>query len=223
MPQRTQRAIIPTKVPTAHPDLDASALLDLCAGLGLTEQELYMAQIYVQTGNRRRAIQEAGYTNWWPKTLRFREAVHRLQAHFAQFIGIQTEQILLGLKTAAFHDPADIYEDDGASWVLKPLEDWPLEVRQCVQEIRVHETVDPEGNVHREVKVKFPDRLKAKELLGKYLNLWREDTPTTPNYTLVIHTHPEEEPADPALAAKPVQRIEAPGLTIELPPEEEQS
>jgi hypothetical protein len=76
--------------------------------------------------------------------------------------------------------------------------------------------------VKKRTKVKFVSRLQAQKLLGDYLKLWASETQVGAKYQLIIHMQPEPESPDSALAAKPVQRIEGGGVTIELPPDDEE-
>ena len=195
---------------------------DLLRDLYLTDLERRWVEVYVQTGSRVKTAQALGigrsqsgsdptYGRW-----EVRAAVARLQAHYSRKIGLDTERILAGLKAEAFHDPAEIYEDDGASWNIKPLDEWPLDLRQCVQEINTHTTVDPKGHTHTYVKVKFCDRQKAKELLGRHLRMWEAEKQTTVPYTLIIHQHATPDALE---AAKPVPMLETDAFRIEMPGE----
>jgi hypothetical protein len=204
----------------ARPPTEGQQLEELLRDLYLSDRERRWVEVYVQTGSHRKAAQALGetmggggmnphYGRW-----EVRAAVARLQAHYSRKIGLETERILAGLKAEAFHDPAEIYEDDGASWNLKPLDEWPLELRQCVQEINTHTTVDPKGNSHTYVKVKFADRQKAKELLGRHLRMWEAEKNQVVPYTLIIHQHATPDAVE---AAKPVQTLETEAFRIEMP------
>ncbi len=142
-------------------------------------------------------------------------AIARLQAYYSAKIGIQTERLLGALKAQAFLDPLDAF-DEGQEWKLRPLEEWPLEVRQCLKSVKTRtiERTDRQGNctVTTEVDVEFPDRQEAIRLLGMHLGLW--DKPKGGGgYTLII------QPQDSA-ATPPVPKSVNHGLVIDLPPED---
>ena len=180
---------------------------------GLHETERLWVEAYVRTGKMDGDTYPSRKTNPWVQ-----RAINRLKAFYSKYVGLETENLLGALKAAAFHDPVQIFKDG----VIQDVQDWPLESRECIQEIDQISWVDRNGQRKQRTKVKFVSRLQAQKLLGDYLKLWAPETHVGAKYQLVIHMHPEPESPDPALAATPVQRIEGGGVTIELPPDEEE-
>ena len=139
-------------------------------------------------------------------------AVARVQAYYSAKMGLQIERILGGLKAEAFFDPAEIFEP-GSVGTLRPIDEWPLEIRQCLKKFKTRRRTDKEGTTTVDIEVEFSDRQEAKRILGQHLGLW--DKPKGGGgYTLIIQ---RQEPALPE--PKPVKRIQGPGdLIIDLTP-----
>ena len=148
-----------------------------------------------------------------------RAAVSRLQTWWAEHTSVQASRVLDALEAQAFADPALIYEQDGESWELKPLSQWPLHMRQSVHKIHYTETTSGYGKLKRttrRVNVDFANRQSALEMLGRHLRLFDANKEQTVPFTLVVNTAPAE-PEGP----KPVgpQVIDGIGLQIHLPEE----
>lgn len=179
---------------------------------GLHEVERTWVETYVRTGKLTGDTYPSRLTDPYIK-----RAISKLKAFYSRYVGLETEHLLGALKAAAYHDPVQIFDEHGA---IREVEDWPLEIRECIQEIDQTSWTDKDGHVKKRTKVKFVNRLQAQKLLGDYLKLWAPETSQGGKYQLVIHMHPEPESPDPALLAKPVQRIEGGGVRIELPPDD---
>lgn len=90
-------------------------------------------------------------------------------------VEVTADEVLEGLKRLAFFDPADFYEKTGA---LKSIHDIPKEARMALAGIEIEELFDGRGDdrvrIGDTVKVKWWDRPRALELLGKHLKLFTE-------------------------------------------------
>ena len=104
---------------------------------GLSQPEKQFVLNYVQSGDAHKAFRDAGLAHsekysrqrsWqYMQRPKIKAAVARVQAHFAEQMGLHVWQILGGLHGAAFHDPACLYEEDGeGGWRLRPMAEWPL-------------------------------------------------------------------------------------------------
>jgi phage terminase small subunit len=96
-----------------------------------------------------------------------RHAYEMRKAQLAARAAITVEAIAAELANHAWHDPVDLY--DPASFTLKPLSEWPAELRRCVQEITY---IPPGEKSQGHVKVKWVNRQAALELLGKYKGMF---------------------------------------------------
>lgn len=204
---------------------------------GLSEREKQAIFYYIQSGNKTAAYTAAGYKNN-SETLhnggahpgqdtfqitdnkhatRFfaqrhiAEAVERAQATLTAKAGVTTEDILTGLKSDAYGDLGELYVP--GTFQLKPPSEWPEQLRRSVQEIAVRTM--PNGDIM--AVVRWPDRIRAKELLGKHKRMWEEKQTQGHGSTLIIQ-HVVQPP--PALEPKPVRQavIDAGSFQIVRPP-----
>ena len=135
-----------------------------------------------------------------------------MQAFYAEKMGLHVWQILGALQAHAFHDPVDIYEGEGDTWTLKPMRQWTLESRQCLQRLRVTERTSKDGQVTREFDLEFADRQRVLALLGKHLRLFEKQHQTA-SFTLVLNT--SSEPTGMKQVGEEV--IHGVGLQIRMP------
>src|SRR5262245_34171383 len=115
-----RQTLVPQEFVAQHPFPDAppDAMLS-----GLTEAERRFILAYVKYGDTRKAFTEAGLEHGqkYPNQLAYnylqrpkiKAAVARVQAFYAEQMGLSAWQILGSLHAHALHDPACIYEQDG--------------------------------------------------------------------------------------------------------------
>lgn len=77
------------------------------------------------------------------------------------------EKIYRRLGQIAFADIRGLYKENGE---LKPVSEWPADVAACVQAIEIEEF----GRDGKARRVKITDPLKAIEMLGKQLGMFKE-------------------------------------------------
>jgi len=86
-----------------------------------------------------------------------------------------TEIVLRELRRLGLSDIRKIFKEDGS---LKPVEEWPAEISAAVASIEVDELFEGSGKERQQIgftkKVKFWDKGRALELLGKNLRLFIE-------------------------------------------------
>ena len=148
---------------------------------------------------------------------RIRAAIARLEAFWAEQTSLVAGRVLNALEAQAFADPALIYEEDGATWQLKPMSEWPLHLRQTVHKIHYTEITSGYGRLKRvtkRVNVDFANRQAALEMLGRHLHLFDKAQEHTVPFTLVVNSAPPP-PEDPKQVGPQV--IEGIGLQIRLP------
>ena len=92
---------------------------------------------------------------------------------------VTSNQVIVELACIAFCDATQIYEpnSNGEGFSLKSLDQIPLDLRRCIKTIEQRPIVTKEdGYIGNAItKVSFYDKVKANELLGKHLGIWKED------------------------------------------------
>jgi len=94
-------------------------------------------------------------------------------------IKIDSDYVLQRLVAIDQMDIADIHNEDGS---IKPVKDWPEIWREFISGIDVSEVFDGSGDQRKLSgvlkKIRWPDKLKNLELLGKHVGVqaWRERT-----------------------------------------------
>lgn len=102
--------------------------------------------------------------------------VDKFLAFHAQKAEITTEQILNGLRQCAFMDPRKLFGEDGS---LKPLHELDSDTAAAIAGFEVEKLYEHFGSgqakqIGTVTKIKFTDRLRALELLGKYRKMFTE-------------------------------------------------
>lgn len=138
----------------------------------LTARQRKFCEEYLVDFNSTRAATAAGYAERSAavsgvRLLKNRKIQDQLGDVVERSLGlsqIQAAEVISMITRMASVDPLDIFDDTGA---LKPLSDIPKAARQCISGV----SHGPHG-----VSVKLEGRLKALELMGKYLKLWTDGT-----------------------------------------------
>ena len=196
---------------------------DLFAGLSFRDRRFLMH--YLEWGNATKAfevaVQERDYKHpnsgtalgyQYLRRPKIQNALNRIQAFYAYHTGLHAWQVLGKLHQQAMMDPIEIYEGDGANWNIKPMAEWPVHLRQCVQRITIKEWETKSGTPGRQIDVEFTDRQQALFLLGKHMRLYEKSNRQLAPFTLVLNTNA------PELDAKRVgEVIEGIGLQIQMP------
>lgn len=106
--------------------------------------------------------------------------IQELQDKRSNAVRIDAESILKELYDLAMVDITQAYDDAG--W-LKPLSEIPKEVRKAISALEVSELFDGQGEDKHIIgvnkKMKFYDKNKSLELLGKHLTLFTDKTEVT--------------------------------------------
>lgn len=97
----------------------------------------------------------------------------------------RADAVLKELERIGYVDPLPILTEDGA---VKHLKDWPEDLRRALQSIDVQETFEMEGSERVWTgyikKIKFWDKPKSLELLGKSEALFKDKVEHSGSLTL---------------------------------------
>jgi phage terminase small subunit len=148
----------------------------------LTQKQELFCLAYVETGNASEAYRRAYNAENMVEATVWRRAcelmdnskvkarIAELRAAVSKRAEVDASYVLHRLKSIDEMDIGDILNDD---WTLKPLSEWPKPWRTYlssfdVQEVRAGQS-DPENAIAFLKKIKWPDKLKNIELLGKHV------------------------------------------------------
>lgn len=143
-------------------------------------QEAY-AQEYIKCPeNQAQAAINAGFS---PKSAHVKASImmrdERIQKRIAELMAernkrarISADYVLLRLREIDELDLADIMEDDLS---LKPLSSWPKPWRQFLSGVKVAELFEGKGDKKKIIgvlkSIKWPDKVKNLELIGKHVDV----------------------------------------------------
>lgn len=99
----------------------------------------------------------------------------------AERVEVKADDILRELLRLALTDIGKAYDVNGE---LLPLHQMPEETRRAIAGIERSSHTDQEGNTRETVKVKFWDKTRGLELLGKHLKLFTEKVEHSGTLTL---------------------------------------
>jgi len=140
------------------------------------ERQIKFVEEYIKSLNATDAAIKAGYSE---KTARsqgsrlltnvdIQKAIQQAKAEREERTKIDADYVLKRLVEIDQMDVLDIMDDDGN---VKPLRDWPKIWRQYISNIETISVDDGEGWLK---KIKWPDKVKNLELLGKHLGMFVE-------------------------------------------------
>jgi phage terminase small subunit len=161
----------------------------------LSKREEVFAREYLRDLNGKRAAIAAGYSESTAEAqasrLLRKSKVKALVAELTEKkfekLNISAEWVLGELRKLAGYDAGAIFNDDGS---LKPIKEWDASARAALvgldhEKLFEHFGKGQAKHVGATVKVKLADKLRALELLGKYLKLFTEkvELDATTNFT----------------------------------------
>ena len=137
------------------------------------ERQIKFVEEYIKSLNATDAAIKAGYSE---KTARsqgsrlltnvdIQKAIQQAKAEREERTKIDADYVLKRLVEIDQMDVLDIMDDDGN---VKPLRDWPKIWRQYISNIETISMDDGEGWLK---KIKWPDKVKNLELLGKHVSV----------------------------------------------------
>jgi len=105
---------------------------------------------------------------------------------------VNQEWVLKELAKLAGFDPRKLFDDDGS---IKLVRDWDDDTAACVSEIHVNEIFGGSGDQKQAIglakKINTRDKVKALELLGKHLGMFKERVEHSGSVTVVATKHDE--------------------------------
>ena len=165
---------------------------------GLTaKQELFCLE-YAKDFNGTRAAIAAGYSKNAAAITGFQNLRKtNIQKRLAQLVNTifadeeaAVKDIVRKLIIMADYDPAEMYDQNGN---LKSIHDIPEKIRRNIQSIKTNRTEISEAVFTEVAEIKTPDRLKAVELLGRYLKMFTDIVEHKGNVTLEIRLASQDD------------------------------
>ncbi|RSE27619.1 terminase small subunit [Acinetobacter johnsonii] len=139
----------------------------------LTPKQQRFVEEYLIDLNATQAAIRAGYSEKTAKSIGqenltkpdIQKAIEEAQSKRAEQTQIDAAYVLKRLVEIDQMDVLDIMDDDGN---IKPLRDWPKIWRQYISNIETISMDDGEGWLK---KIKWPDKVKNLELLGRHVSV----------------------------------------------------
>lgn len=127
--------------------------------------DLNATQAAIRAGYSKKTANKSGPENLVKPVIQKR--ISELKGKRTERVDADADYVLHRLKEMAELDVIDILEDDGS---MKQIRDWPKVWRTSISGLEVHEIIGEE--IDKLVKkIKWPDKLKNLELLGKHVNI----------------------------------------------------
>ncbi len=132
--------------------------------------DLNATQAAIRAGYSKKAAAESGYENLIKPHIQNR--ITELKSGRSEKLSIDAAYVLQRHYEIDQMDIADILSDDGS---IKPVHEWPKIWRQFISGFDVSELFEGSGDEREMVgllkKIKWPDKVKNLELLGKHVDV----------------------------------------------------
>lgn len=125
--------------------------------------DLSAKQAAIRAGYSEKTAEQIGYQLLQKTSVQ--EAIQKAQGKREERTQIDADYVLKRLVEIDQMDVADIMDDEGN---VKPIKDWPKIWRQYINNI---ETVSMDDGAGWLKKIKWPDKVKNLELLGKHISV----------------------------------------------------
>jgi phage terminase small subunit len=148
------------------------------------QQELFCREFIIDLNGTQAAIRSGSPDNEasaavtasrWLSMAKVQKRIAELKSDQFKRLEINADEVLGELKRIGFSDLRKIFKDDGK---VKEVMDWPDDIASCISSIEVEETFDGFGEnktwTGYTKKVRFWDKTKCLELMGKHLKLFTE-------------------------------------------------
>jgi len=143
---------------------------------------------YVKTLSVKAAARVAGVSEtqaWaWMKQQEIVDRIEGLAKRRAEIALVDAAEVLSELVRIALADPADAFTPEGA--LVANIHDIPVHLRKTISSIKVEELFSGRGDERAQIgtvkEIKFWDKPRGLEMLGRHLALFRDSLAlTTPN------------------------------------------
>lgn len=128
--------------------------------------DLNATQAAIRAGYSEKTAQEIGSENLSKPIIQ--QAVARAMYERTQRVKVDADYVLKRLVEIDQMDVADILDDEGKT---KPIHQWPKIWRQYLSGIDISEQLDEGVIIGTLKKIKWPDKVKNIELLGKHIHV----------------------------------------------------
>lgn len=161
----------------------------------LDPQEVAFVQNYIGPAkfSSNQAAEMSGYNrSSGPRLLalvKIQKAIQGAMDRRAERLELTADNILRELMRIAFFDPAELFDEQGN---LKSPKDIPEGARKALAGYEIKY-----GRNGTDKAVKFVDKIKALELLGKHLKLFKEDVHVHVTFEQLVLESMKDEEADP--------------------------
>jgi phage terminase small subunit len=136
--------------------------------------DLNATQAAIRAGYSAKTAQKIGSENLLKPDIQ--TEVDRLKAARAQKVEVNSEDVLKELVRLSKADIREVWDEQG---LLKPIHTWPDHIAACVASVEVLEVYEGSGKDRKFVgytkKVKFWEKTKALDMLGRHLKLFSQD------------------------------------------------
>ena len=157
---------------------------------GLNEMQRAFVAEYVKDWNGTQAAIRAGYSANSAESLasqllklpQVAQALAREKAHLAARSAVSQDLVMAELRKIAFSNVAKAFT---VNFELKSLDEIPEDLQQCIQEVTVSTLHTKAGDITR-AKVKFYDKIRALELIGRNKDMW-DAKDTGAGFTLIVN------------------------------------
>ena len=147
--------------------------------MALTPKKRMFAKEYLVDLNATQSAIRAGYSkktshSQGERLLRdvdVQALVHGAMKRRSERVEVTSERVLAEIAKVAFSDVRKIFDESGALIRISDLDD---EAAACIAGCEIVTVNRGEGEVEYVAKVKMADKLKALELAGKHLGLFRD-------------------------------------------------
>ena len=139
------------------------------------KQEMFCREFLIDLNGTQAAIR-AGYSaktanriateNMYKPEIKRR--IEELKQQRQEVIGVDASYVLQRLIDIDQMDARDILNDDGS---VKPIQDWPDVWRQSISGVDLMEISNSENVAATLKKIKWPDKIKNLELLGRHVSV----------------------------------------------------
>ena len=131
--------------------------------------DLNATQAAIRSGYKRSEYTDTNANKILENT-RVAEEIEKRMAERSKRTGINQDRVILELARIAFVNPQNVIDPEDASVRVDATED----DLACIQSVKV-KTMDSEKGSSTEREVKLADKMRALELLGKHLGMFKDN------------------------------------------------